>query len=60
MQVNPQLKCHLRGALNGGATKEEVQAVRLVVLKICNAAGMTTIPPNSPGGFGWREQVADL
>ncbi|PWW71615.1 hypothetical protein C7212DRAFT_338808 [Tuber magnatum] len=34
-EVNPQLKGHLRGALNNGATAEEVMAVREVVLRIC-------------------------
>jgi len=43
--VNPQLKGHLRGALNNGATTEEVMAVREVVLKICNEAGCG--PPES-------------
>lgn len=36
--VNPQLKGHLKGALNNGATVEEVMAVREVVLKICEKA----------------------
>ncbi|CUS07054.1 unnamed protein product [Tuber aestivum] len=36
--VNPQLKGHLRGALNNGATAEEVMAVREVVLRICREA----------------------
>ncbi|KAH0537406.1 hypothetical protein FGG08_005805 [Glutinoglossum americanum] len=38
--VNPQLKGHLKGALNNGATVEEVRAVRDVVIRICEAAGM--------------------
>lgn len=37
--VNPQLKGHLKGALNNGATVEEVMAVREMVLKICKEAG---------------------
>lgn len=37
--VNPQLKGHLKGALNNGATVEEVMAVREIVLKICEKAG---------------------
>lgn len=37
--VNPQLKGHLKGALNNGATVEEVMAVREIVLKICGKAG---------------------
>ena len=31
--VNPQLKGHLVGALNNGATEDEVKAVRDVVVK---------------------------
>jgi hypothetical protein len=31
--VNPQLKGHLVGALNNGATEDEVKAVREVVIK---------------------------
>lgn len=37
--VNPQLKGHLKGALNNGATVEEVMAVREIVLKICEKSG---------------------
>lgn len=37
--VNPQLKGHLKGALNNGATVEEVMAVREMVLRICERAG---------------------
>lgn len=37
--VNPQLKGHLKGAVNNGATVEEVMAVREVVLRICGVAG---------------------
>ncbi len=58
--VNPQLKGHLRGALNGGATVDEVKAVRNVVVEICSAAGMRILDPGSPSGFGWRSEVADL
>ena len=58
--VNPQLKGHLRGALNGGATVDEAKAVRNVVVEICSAAGMHMLDPSSPAGFGWRSEVADL
>jgi alkylhydroperoxidase/carboxymuconolactone decarboxylase family protein YurZ len=58
--VNPQLKGHLRGALNGGATVEQVKAVRNVVVEICSAAGMKMLDANTPAGFGWRSEVADL
>jgi alkylhydroperoxidase/carboxymuconolactone decarboxylase family protein YurZ len=59
-QVNPQLKGHLRGALNGGATVEEVRAVREVVIQICKASGMKTLGDDVPGGWGWREEVANI
>ncbi|RDW83208.1 hypothetical protein BP5796_04699 [Coleophoma crateriformis] len=58
--VNPQLKGHLKGALNGGASVEEVKAVRSIVISVCKAAGMTQLDPDRPGGWGWREEVADL
>jgi hypothetical protein len=59
-KVNPQLKRHLRGALNGGAKVEEVKAVREVVMQICERAGMTMIDGFVPAGWGWREEVASL
>lgn len=59
-QVNPQLKGHLRGALNGGATVEQVKAVRDVVIEICKASGMKMLDDSTPAGFGWRSEVADL
>lgn len=59
-QVNPQLKGHLKGALNGGATVDEVRAVRDVVISICKASGMGRIPDDAPGGWGWRSEVAGL
>jgi alkylhydroperoxidase/carboxymuconolactone decarboxylase family protein YurZ len=59
-QVNPQLKGHLRGALNCGATVEEVKAVREIVIRICEAAGMQTIGDVVPAGWGWRGEVASL
>jgi alkylhydroperoxidase/carboxymuconolactone decarboxylase family protein YurZ len=58
--VNPQLKGHLRGALNGGATVEQVKAVRHVVVELCKAAGMKMLDDSTPAGFGWRSEVADL
>ena len=44
------MKGHLRGALNGGAIVEEVKAVRDVVIRICEAFGMTQIGENVPAG----------
>lgn len=37
--VNPQLKGHLKGALNNGATKEELNNVRSMVFDICDWTG---------------------
>ncbi|KAE8448138.1 hypothetical protein EG329_009742 [Mollisiaceae sp. DMI_Dod_QoI] len=56
--VNPQLKGHLKGALNGGATLEEVRAVREVVIRLCESAGMTRL--DGAVGWGWRGEIADI
>lgn len=37
--VNPQLKGHLKGAVNNGATKEELEDVRNLVFSICDWSG---------------------
>ncbi|KAH7360508.1 AhpD-like protein [Rhexocercosporidium sp. MPI-PUGE-AT-0058] len=58
--VNPQLKGHLRGAQNGGATIEEVRAVRNIVMRICESAGMRKLEDTDTTGWGWREDVATL
>ncbi|EGY23162.1 uncharacterized protein VDAG_04600 [Verticillium dahliae VdLs.17] len=58
--VNPQLKGHLRGALNAGASKDEVTAVRDLVIRICEAAGMQKLDASAPGGWGWRGEIADV
>ncbi|KAI1853561.1 hypothetical protein JX266_001545 [Neoarthrinium moseri] len=58
--VNPQLKGHLRGALNGGATVEQVRAVREVTLMICEASGMRRLAEDAVGGWGWRTEVANV
>ncbi|KAL8282937.1 hypothetical protein RB597_010357 [Gaeumannomyces tritici] len=58
--VNPQLKGHLKGALNGGATVEEVRAVRNVAMTICEASGMKLLDSSSQGGWGWRSDPATL
>lgn len=58
--VNPQLKGHLVGALNNGATEEEVKAVREVVIKVCEASGMKRLQQGALDGWGWREEVASL
>ncbi len=59
-QVNPQLKGHLRGALNGGATVEEVRAVRDIVIEICEASGMKMLDSAALVGWGWRSEVANV
>ncbi|KAI9825420.1 MAG: hypothetical protein M1832_001150 [Thelocarpon impressellum] len=58
--VNPQLKGHLRGALNHGASLAQLRAVRDVVIRLCAAAGMTRLPDGAAGGWGWRGEVASL
>lgn len=40
--VNPQLKGHLRGAINVGVTKEELEGIRLLVFDICDWSGNVT------------------
>lgn len=58
--VNPQLKGHLQGTVNNGATAEQVRAVRDVVIKICEAAGMRHLEEKTVEGWGWRQPVANL
>ena len=40
--VNPQLKGHLKGALNNGGTKEELNDVRSLVFDLCDWKGGIT------------------
>lgn len=58
--VNPQLKGHLRGAVNLGASVEEVQSVRAVVVGLCERAGMKRLGGTEGHAWGWREEVAKL
>jgi hypothetical protein len=65
--VNPQLKGHLVGAVNNGASRDEVNAVRGLVVQICEAAGMRRLkredmtPENGNLNlWGWKEDVAAL
>ncbi|CAD6592504.1 MAG: hypothetical protein ASARMPREDX12_006159 [Alectoria sarmentosa] len=58
--VPAQLKGHIKGCLNHGASVEEVKAVREVVIKICEASGMRQLDGTIPGGWGWRGPVANL
>ncbi|MCJ1314356.1 hypothetical protein MMC25_008038 [Agyrium rufum] len=58
--VNPQLKGHLKGAVNNGATVDEVKAVREIIIRICEASGMITIGRGVTGGWGWRGGIANL
>jgi hypothetical protein len=46
--------------LNGGATVDEVRAVRDVVIKICEASGMRKLEETAIGGWGWRSEVANV
>ncbi|KAJ4389490.1 hypothetical protein N0V93_006959 [Gnomoniopsis smithogilvyi] len=57
--VNAQLKGHLKGALNGGASVEQVRAVRQLAINVCEAAGMRVLP-HGHALWGWRTQVQDL
>ncbi|KAK9373043.1 AhpD-like protein [Lipomyces chichibuensis] len=47
--VNPQLKGHLKGGLNNGATKEEIMSVRDLSMRICRLCGIS-----------WKDEVAKL
>ncbi|CCH42254.1 hypothetical protein BN7_1798 [Wickerhamomyces ciferrii] len=47
--VNPQLKGHLKGALNNGATEEEVEQVRQLAILVSEWSGIK-----------WTEEVAKL
>ena len=65
--MNPQLKGHLLGAVNNGATIEQVRAVRNVAVRVCEEAGMRVFPPDDDddgddgkGEMGWRGEVANL
>lgn len=58
--MNPQLKGHLRGALNSGATVEEVRAIRAITMMICEAFGMERLAEDAVGGWGWRDEVANV
>jgi hypothetical protein len=60
VQLNPQLKGHLKGALNHGSTIEEVQAVRGAAIRICEASGMGKLPDGTDGGYGWKNEVANI
>ncbi|MCJ1272456.1 hypothetical protein MMC21_000242 [Puttea exsequens] len=58
--VPPQLKGHLKGACNAGSSVEEVQAVREIIIRICEASGMGKLGENTPAGWGWKAPVANL
>jgi hypothetical protein len=49
----------LRGALNNGASVEEVSAVREAVLWVCEGGGMKFLQEGELG-LGWREEVAKI
>jgi hypothetical protein len=51
----------MRGAMNHGASREEVNAVRDVVVHICKLAGMCKLEQlESSNSWGWRNGVAKL
>ena len=60
--VGPQLKGHLRGAVNNGATVDEVRAVRALSVSVCEAAGMKMLKEGEweKGLRGWREPVENI
>ena len=58
--VNPQLKGHIVGALNNGATEEEVRAVRDLVIRVCEATGMKRLEEGALESWGWKEDVANV
>ncbi|ODV94846.1 hypothetical protein PACTADRAFT_3735 [Pachysolen tannophilus NRRL Y-2460] len=47
--VNPQLKGHLRGALNTGCTREQIESARDMTIEICQWCGVK-----------WKDEVANL
>lgn len=47
--VNPQLKGHLKGALNNGASAEEIESLRQMSMVICQWCGIS-----------WKKEVAKL
>jgi hypothetical protein len=51
----------MRGAVNHGATVHEVNAVRKLVMQICEIFGMVELRGNRVNGqAGWRNEVAKL
>ena len=49
-----------QGAVNNGATVEEVKAIREMVIRICEASGMDRLGDTVPAGWGWKAPVANL
>ncbi|KAL9083710.1 MAG: hypothetical protein Q9159_005610 [Coniocarpon cinnabarinum] len=60
LDVGPQLKGHLRGASNNGASLEEVRAVRGAVVEVCQAAGMREVSAGEMDRRGWRAEVESI
>jgi alkylhydroperoxidase/carboxymuconolactone decarboxylase family protein YurZ len=52
LQVDQQIKDHLKGAVNNGATVEEVRAVRDIIVRICEVSGMRSIGEDEHCGRG--------
>lgn len=60
-KVQSTLVNHMKGAVNHGATLEEVNAVRSWVMIICELAGMTELKNQTEKGrWGWQTTVAKL
>lgn len=58
--VNPQLKGHLKGAVNLGTSAEEVRAVRGLVVRICEESGMKVLGEGDQGRSGWWSPVENI
>lgn len=50
----------MKGAINTGSTVEEVRAVREVVIRICEASGMSRLDNAVPAGWGWQGPISNL
>ena len=46
---NKQIRGHFQGALNNGATREEIKVVRKIAIRMCQEAGIK-----------WKTAIVDL
>ena len=58
--VQAQLKGHLKGARNHGASIEEVRAVQEAIVRLCEASGMKRLDEKVVGGLGWKGPTTSL